>query len=524
MSDDKTTTQLLAELAEVSTAVRDSRWSTGRLAGLPAPADFGALISSPNPLATLSSSGVGMLTPHVSFLAKPLDQFRGDSGAVSTPVRGLATAATDIRALADALRQTGTTETSGWTGEAADEHRATSAQFAEGVTAISEAAKTISGAISGAGEEVVKALAEIVRLIGEAVGRMVPVMADGIARAPLTMGASIPEAIAKCVVIANECGAEIAKVMADLLANAANLMKLVTMVLTIADAVVQLLQKLAKLAQGSGGDTPATGAGSPESPGTGEDTAADEGGPAGADDSATEGAPTSTEAAQAARSAGADPTGTDPTGTTAGTTGDPDRAASRPAGTTTAVGAPSALGTPGSGLPSTGTHSPGSTGTTPLGGVAPMAAWSNTGTSGARTPNRLAAGRSTSVGAPKEPTADHPPATATGGGTSSNGMPIMPMSAPLAARGQGADDTDHQRRYEVNADGDTFAAGDGGVVGDAGVIGAPSAPEADEWPGQVTPVPPAPPESEARPAKVVWKLGENGALEATPVSEPRKDR
>ncbi|MFJ6674738.1 hypothetical protein ACIQMJ_26875 [Actinosynnema sp. NPDC091369] len=517
MSADKTTTQLLAELAEVSTAVRDSRWSTGRLAGLPAPADFGALISSPNPLATLSSSGVGMLTPHVSFLAKPLDQFRGDSGAVSSPVQGMATAATDIRALADTLRQTGTTETSGWTGEAADEHRVTSAQFAEGVTAISDAAKTIAGAISGAGEEVVKALAEIVRLIGEAVGKMVPVMADGIARAPLTMGASIPEAIAKCVVIANECGAEIAKVMANLLANAANLMKLVTMVLTIVDAVVQLLQKLAKLAQGSGGDTPATGGASPESLEPGGGTATDEDRPAATDDPATEATPTSAEAGQAATSAG-----TDPTATTAGTPGDTDRPASLPAGTTTAVGAPSAPSTPSPslGLPSTTTSSLG-TGTTPLGGVAPMAAWSNTGTSGARTPNRLAAGGSTGVGAPKEQAANQPSTATTGGGTSSAGMPMMPLSMPLAARGAGADDTDHQRRYEVNADGDTFAAGDRGVVGDAGVIGGPAAPEADEWPVQA---PPAPQEAEPRPAKVVWRLGENGALEATPVSEPPQNR
>ncbi|TQM85296.1 uncharacterized protein YukE [Saccharothrix saharensis] len=478
MSTDKTTTQLLAELSEVSTAVRESRWSTGPLAALPAPADFGALISSPNPLAGLSSSGVGMLTPHVSFLAKPLDQFRGDSGAVSTPAQGMATAATDLRALADTLRQTGTTETSGWTGEAADEHRATSAQFAEGVTAISEAAKTISGAISGAGEEVVKALAEIVRLIGEAVGEMVPVMADGIARAPLTMGASIPEAIAKCVAIANECGAEIAKVMANLLANAANLMKLVTMVLTIVDAVVQLLRKLAELARGSGGDTPATGGTSPESPESGEGAATDDDRPAATDDPATDSTPASAEAGQEATS-----TRTDPTGTTTGTTGDRDRAAPLPAGTTTAVGAPSSLTTPSSspGSPTTSTSSLGTTGAPPLGGVAPMAAWSGTGTSGARSSNRLAAGGSTAVGAPKETSADRPTA-ATGGGTPSTGGSAMPMSMPLAGRGQGADDAEHQRRYEISDD-DSFTAEEQPALLDSGVITS----IAGEEPGEPAP-------------------------------------
>ncbi|WP_053721218.1 WXG100 family type VII secretion target [Saccharothrix sp. NRRL B-16348] len=515
MSTDKTTTQLLAELSAVSNAVSSSEWSTGPLAGLPAPADFGALMSSPNPLATLSSSGVGMLTPHVSFLAKPLDQFRGDSGAVSAPAQGMATAATDVRALADTFRQTGTTETSGWTGEAADGHRVTSAQFAEGITAISEAAKTIAGAISGAGTEVVKALAEIIRLIGEAVGEMVPVMADGIARAPLTMGASIAEAIAKCVVIANKCGAKIAEVMANLLANAENLMKLVTMVLTIVDAVAQLLQKLAKLAQGSGGDAAPTGGDAAKSLEPGEKTATGQGQPAATGDPATEGTAESTDAGQATSGA------TDPTGTTTGGT-DQDR--SLPAGATTAVAAPSSPATPSIGTPSTSSPSTGASGGIPLGGVAPMAgAVSNTGTSGVRPPSRLAPGGSTFAVAPKETTAGRPATSATGT-ASSTGVPFMPMAMPGAGRGQGADDTDHERRYEVNADGDTFAAGDQDViVGDSGVIGGQPAPEDDEWPRHATPAPaqPAPQENEARPAKVVWRLGENGALEATPAPEVR---
>lgn len=269
-STDKTTSRLLTELSIVSSSVQNRDWSTGGLASLPEPGDFGALISSANPLANLASSGVGMLTPHVSFLGKPLEEFRGDSGAVSTPAQGMATAGADIGALADTFRQSSTTETNGWTGEAADGHRITASQFAEGITAIAEAAKTISGAIIGAGEEVVKALTEIVRLIGEAVGKMVPIMADGIARAPMTMGASIGEAIGACVAIATEYGGKISTVMGNLLANGMNLMKLVNMVLTIVHAVAQLLQKLAKLAEG-GGDTSATKGTQSKTPEGGED-------------------------------------------------------------------------------------------------------------------------------------------------------------------------------------------------------------------------------------------------------------
>jgi len=294
MSTDKTTSQLLTELSTVSNAVLNRDWSTGGLAGLPKPGDFGALISSANPLANLTSAGVGMLTPHVSFLAKPLDEFSGDSGAVSTPAQGMATASADIRTLADTFRQTSTTETSGWTGEAAEGHRVTSAQFAEGITAIAEATKTISGAIIGAGEEVVKALTEITQKIGMAVSEMVPAMANGIAQAPLTMGASIGTAIGECVGIATKYGGEIAKVMGDLLANGMNLMKLVNMVLTIVHAVAQLLQKLVKLAEG--GDTSASTGTPSKTPESGEKPATQHGQPTGTGDPATENAATSTEA------------------------------------------------------------------------------------------------------------------------------------------------------------------------------------------------------------------------------------
>ncbi|WP_051772371.1 hypothetical protein [Saccharothrix sp. NRRL B-16314] len=526
MSTDQTTGQLLAELATVSDAVRNAEWSTGRLAGLPKPADLGPLISSADPLATLSSAGVGMLTPHVSFLAKPLDQFRGDSGAVTAPAQGMATAAADLRALADAFRQTSTTETTGWTGEAADGHRVTSAQFAEGITATAEAAKTIAGAIVDAGEDVVKALTRIVQLIGEAVGKMVPVMANGIAQAPFTMGTSIGVAIADCVTIATACGAEIAKVMADLLADAMNLMKLVEMVLTIVHAVAQLLQKLA---EGSGAEAsaPKTTPAGPLEPGEKAPTV--QTGPTGTGTGtpAAEGA-TASDAGQAKSGV------TDPTGVT-GAAGDTGQARSLPPGTTTAVGAPFAPSTPSAtlGTPSSTGSSAGAAGGVPLGGVAPFAgARSSTDTAGSRQPSRLSPGGST-FAVPRE-TADGRRAsagTATAG--SSAGGSFMPMATPAAAgRGQGADDTDHQRRYEVNADGDTFAAGDRGLVDESGVIGGPSAPQEDEWPDHATPTPPpqqlapapAPQGSEARPVKVVWRLGKNGALEATPAPEPPKDR
>jgi uncharacterized protein YukE len=471
MSTDKTTSQLLTELSTVSNSVLTREWSTGGLAGLPKPGDFGALISSANPLANLTSAGVGMLAPHVSFLAKPLDEFRGDSGAVSTPAQGMATAAADIRTLADTFRQTSTTETSGWTGKAAEEHRVTSAQFADGITAISGAAKTISGAIIGAGEEVVKALTEIIQKIGTAVSEMVPVMADGIARAPLTMGASIVEAIGTCVGIATKYGGEIAGVMANLLANGMNLMKLVTMVLTIVDAVTQLLQKLVKPAEG--GDTAATKDTASKTLESSEKTATQHGQPTGTGDPATENAATST-GAKPTTPGVADPTGAaaDRTGAAAGLPSGTNQATSLPAGATTSAAA-SPLSTPSStvGTPSVPSLSTGTAGTVPLGGVAPMAgAASKTSTSGVR-PSRLAPGRSVFAGQPKEMTAGQQVDTAADDASPAGG-PTGPMAMGAGARGQGAEDTEHERRYQVQAESDTFAADDQDGIAASGVIGA----------------------------------------------------
>lgn len=459
MNTEKTAGALLAELSTVSDAVRNKEWSTGGLAGVPKPDDFGALISSANPLANLAAAGVGMLTPHVSFLAKPLDEFRGDSGAVSAPAQGMATAAADVRALADTFRQTGTTETSGWTGAAGDGHRITSAQFADGITAVAEAAKTIADAIVDAGEEVVKALTEIVRLIGQAVGEMVPVMADGIARAPLTMGLSIGEAITKCVAIATTYGGKVAEVMANLLANGMNLMKLVQMVLTIVHAVTQLLAKLAKLAES--GD-PAATKGTPAKPlERGEQPAAQYSPPTG--DPGAPGAATPT---------GAKPTSSGTSGASADPPGGAGPATSLPAGTMSGTGQQSPLSTPSPavGAPAS-SSSTGQSGGVPLGGVAPLAgAAPNTGSSGARSAGRLAPGGSVFARGPKEMTVGQPSATAAD--ATPAGVPAGPMAMGTGARGQGADDTEHERRYPLAADGDAFAVDDEDVIVSSGVVGA----------------------------------------------------
>ncbi|ACU37373.1 hypothetical protein [Actinosynnema mirum] len=462
-----TTGTLLAELRGLSAAVRGREWSEGGRAE----GDLGLLGAAVDPLAGLADAGVGVLTPHVSFLSTPLEQLRGDGGAVTSSARGVREVAADVGALADAFRQAAAA-TDGWSGEAGDAHRITGAQVADGVSALAEAAATISGAVSGAGEEVVGALSGVVGKIVDAVREMVPVMAGGIARAPLTMGLSIGEAIATCVGIAARCGEAIAEIMADLLACGVNLMKLVTAVLTVVQAVVDLLRDLAEQAgtppettRGTASkdlgrvEKSTTEAATTPGPGTPEDVTSTED-PSTGDDLATTEDPGSTSLAGTP-----DPGTPDDLGTT-------EQSAALPPGTTTSTGvlSPStpdlrAGGGPATGAPQTGSGPSPSGGALPVAGAAAGTGAASTGTAGARPSGRL-----TTVLAnnPEEPTTG--PAPTGTGGAASSGFPAVPAAG--GARGQGGEDTEHERRYRLEGDLGLFAA-DTAVVS---VLGAAEQP------------------------------------------------
>ena len=64
------------------------------------------------------------------------------------------------------------------------------------------------------------------------------------------------------------------------------------------------------------------------------------------------------------------------------------------------------------------------------------------------------------------------PATTVADDASPGGGPIMPMAMGAGARGQGAEDTEHQHRYQVDAEDDVFAADDQDAIAASGVIGA----------------------------------------------------
>jgi hypothetical protein len=240
---------LLAQLRVARGAVDGKEWLSADLAGGPAVSVDG-LGSTGSPLSTLDSSGMGFLTPMVSFLDEPLNQLRGDPSSVSSGAGEFDGAARDATAVADEYRSSAGTRTSEWSGESASGYLKKGMELADGVLSIAETSLTSAKALIGAGEVVAKATADVTQLITEAVGKIVPIMSEAIAAAPVTFGQSIAAAIPQCVQIAVDYAGRIAGKMAALLSSGENLMKLIDGAVGILKIVKQLMSFIGEQSQG----------------------------------------------------------------------------------------------------------------------------------------------------------------------------------------------------------------------------------------------------------------------------------
>jgi uncharacterized protein YukE len=248
---------LLAQLRITKNAVDKKEWlSPGLADGQPGSADV--ISSTGSPLTTLDSSGMGFLTPMVSFLNEPLDQLRGDPSSVSSGATEFDDAGQNASALAEEYRSTAGSQTSEWSGQAGSDYLSKGTELADGILSIAETALTSGKALVGAGEVVGKAVADVTQLIGEAVGKIVPIMSQAIAEAPATFGQSIAVAIPQCVQIATDYAGQIAGKMAALLSSGENLVKLLDGAAAIVKIVKQGMSFIAQQSQSGGGSTQST--------------------------------------------------------------------------------------------------------------------------------------------------------------------------------------------------------------------------------------------------------------------------
>jgi hypothetical protein len=233
---DTNTAQMVVDLRATDDAVRAKGWVAPGL-GVPG-APLGLLGSTSNPLSGLAAAGLSWFLPLVSFLGDPLTQLQGGDGAsVTAGAEGFAGAGRDLGGVAEAYRESTSAQTTGWSGQAAEEYRAAGAQHADGVEGLGAASGTTGDAIIGAGQVVAQAIAEVTELIAEAVAQIVPIMTQAVARAGETFGQSVVEAIPPCVGIAVEYALRIAAKLAALVASGNNLLKLVAGALGVVDLI-----------------------------------------------------------------------------------------------------------------------------------------------------------------------------------------------------------------------------------------------------------------------------------------------
>ncbi|MFS8097681.1 hypothetical protein LFM09_11130 [Lentzea alba] len=239
-TDAGTIAALLNELRTTTSSIANDEWLSQDLAATPK-ANMNELGSSGKPLQALDSAGVGFLTPMISFLEEPLNQLRGNPDGVQQGAGEFQDASKSATTVADTYREKASSETSGWTGDSATDYAKTGKEIADGVLSVAETALTNATAMIKAGEVVAQVVAEVTRLITEALGKIVPIMTQAIAAAPATFGQSIAAAIPQCVQIAVDCGVQIAGKLAELLASGENLIKLVEGAQAVLKVVKQAL-------------------------------------------------------------------------------------------------------------------------------------------------------------------------------------------------------------------------------------------------------------------------------------------
>jgi hypothetical protein len=245
---------LLAQLRVTKGAVDRKEWLSPELAGgQPGSAD--AISSTGSPLSTLDSSGMGFLTPMVSFLEEPLGQLRGDPSSVSSGASEFDAAGQNGSTVAEEYQSTAGSQTSGWSGQSASDYLSKGTELADGILSIAETSLTSAKALIGAGEVVGKAVADVTQLITEATGKIVPIMSQAIAEAPPTFGQSIAVAIPQCVQIAVDYAGQIAGKMAALLSSGENLMKLVDGALGVLKIVKQVMSFIGEQSKGGSSGT-----------------------------------------------------------------------------------------------------------------------------------------------------------------------------------------------------------------------------------------------------------------------------
>lgn len=248
------TSSLLTDLQDTVGSIQGGSWLAPGMSG---GGDIAGLGNVTSPLSSVAEAGFGFIMPLIQFLDIPLSLLGGDPGAITSTAQNLGSAGQSVSSLADNYQQAVASQTTGWSGPAADGYQDTSAQQSTGNAALGQASTGLSSAVNGGGAAVAETLIEVTALITAATGEIIGVCTEAAAEsaAPGDNGAAWAHAIPTIIGIAVAYGTEIAAKMAELLSSAQNLTSLVQSVMSaVSDA-----EKLITQFTGSSSDaTPVT--------------------------------------------------------------------------------------------------------------------------------------------------------------------------------------------------------------------------------------------------------------------------
>jgi hypothetical protein len=240
-------TALLGDVKSAVAAIESGDWMSA--AGGIAQTALDVIGISADPLGAISSAGFGWAVSHVSFLREPFDMLFGKPESIKSNAATWTSAGSQLTTTAQQYRDTAVSETSSWTGAAANGYRAVSATHADGIEGFAQASQGLSAAITGAGQLVAQIRKVVMDLISQAVNKIIMQIIQALAASWCTFGASIASAIVQIVQTAVSTAQKLLGNLMKLLQSLQKVFQLVVKLVQIFKSVKAMIEQLGNQAK-----------------------------------------------------------------------------------------------------------------------------------------------------------------------------------------------------------------------------------------------------------------------------------
>jgi DNA anti-recombination protein RmuC len=241
-------TALLTDVKSAVAAIESGDWMSA--AGGIAQTALDVIGISADPLGAISSAGFGWAVSHVSFLREPFDMLFGNPESIKSNAASWTSAGSQLTTTAQQYRDTSVTETSAWTGTAANGYRAVSATHANGIEGFAQASQGLSAAITGAGQLVAEIRKVVLDLISQAVNKIIMQIIQALASSWCTFGASVAAAVVQIVQTAVSTAQKLLGNLMKLLQSLQKVFQLVVKLVQIFKSVKAMIEQLGNQAKG----------------------------------------------------------------------------------------------------------------------------------------------------------------------------------------------------------------------------------------------------------------------------------